>query len=78
MSREALGEQLLLPVLEGKLIRVGRDPVPQRLHIVDLILDGQIIETWRRQGQRHGHTSKDYHGERHSIRRPVYSTANAI
>jgi len=48
MSREALGEQLLLPVLKRDLIRIGRDPVPQGLHVVDLLLNGQVVEAWRR------------------------------
>ena len=29
-------------------ILVGGDPVPQRLNVIDLLLDVEFIEAWRR------------------------------
>ncbi len=50
MCREARFQELALPVRERHLLDARRDVVPQRLDVVDLLIDGQLIET----GGRHG------------------------
>jgi hypothetical protein len=39
MRREPLLQQGLLPLVQGHLVNTGRNAVPQRLYVVDLILD---------------------------------------
>jgi len=49
MCRKALIQQGLLPLLEWHLIDAGRDVVPERLHVVDLIVDRKRVEPSGRQ-----------------------------
>ncbi len=42
----------LLPFVKRYLIYAGGDVIPKRLHVVDLIFNGKIVESWRRQWQR--------------------------
>ena len=49
MRRESLLQQGLLPLVQWHLVYPGRNGVPQRLYIVDLIFDWQAFEPWRRQ-----------------------------
>lgn len=39
MRRESLLQQGLLPLVQGHLVDTGRNAVPQRLYVVDLIFD---------------------------------------
>ena len=55
MGRKPLFQEGLLPLLKRHLVRARRDPVPQRLHVLDLVLDEQGVKSWRRQGQRMWH-----------------------
>ena len=43
-------ENGLLPFVTWYLIHAGGDVIPERLDIVDLIFNGKIVESWRRQG----------------------------
>lgn len=51
MGRKALFEDGLLPLLERDMTDCRRDPIPQRLHVVDLVLDWKGVEPGRRQWQ---------------------------
>ncbi len=55
MRRKPLFQEGLLPLLKRHLVHANRDPVPQRLYILDLFVDGQGVKPWRRQGQRMWH-----------------------
>jgi hypothetical protein len=55
---EALIEDRLLPVGNRNAIGTRRDPVPQCLHVVDLIFDRQVIEAWRRNSERLRHSRR--------------------
>ena len=59
MRRKPFFENGLLPFLKWDLIDACGDAVPERLDIVDLVVDGKIVESWRRQRQRMRHDS-DY------------------
>jgi hypothetical protein len=49
MSLQALLDDPLVPVRHGKILRIGGNAVPQRLHIVELLLDRQVVESgWRK------------------------------
>jgi hypothetical protein len=56
---QALGDDLAVPVGNKDRLRRGRDSAPQRLQVVDFLVDRQVIETRRREwnGFRHGSTS---------------------
>jgi hypothetical protein len=49
MGREPLLQQSLLPLVQGHLVDTGGNAVPQRLYVLDLIFDWQVLEPWRRQ-----------------------------
>ena len=51
MGGQTFLQQNLLPFLERHSIDSGRDAVPKRLHVVDLIFDGKRVKSWRRQWQ---------------------------
>src|SRR5438034_10194001 len=51
MCRETLFQARLLPLLERYLVDIRRDVIPERLHIVDLILDRKRVEPRRRHRQ---------------------------
>lgn len=48
MCFQAFLEDLSLPFLKWQLPRLDSDPVPQALHVVDLLLDGQLVKPRRR------------------------------
>lgn len=52
-------ENGLLPFVQRYLIHAGGDVIPQRLDVIDLVLDRKIVESWRRQRQGMCHDS-DY------------------
>lgn len=56
MGGHSLPEDPTLPLRQRDLVGSGCDAVPQRLHVVDLLRDGQIVEPrrWHRQGASHG------------------------
>ena len=53
MLGQTLVQKSLLPILQRNLTGRCGDAVPERLHVVDLILDRQRVEPWRRQRLRH-------------------------
>ena len=55
MCSKALIQQGLLPLPEWYLIDVGREVVPGRWHLIDLIIDGKRIKPSGRQRQEPGH-----------------------
>ncbi len=44
MGLESFGENLPMPIWYGHIPRVGSDSIPQRLDIVDLLVDGEIVK----------------------------------
>jgi hypothetical protein len=46
--RDALLEDVTMPVGDRYLGLIRRDPVPEGLDIVDLVLDGHLVESRRR------------------------------
>ncbi len=59
MRRKPFLEDGLLPFVKRYLIHTRGDVIPERLNVVDLLIDGQVVESWRRQRQRMRHES-DY------------------
>lgn len=53
-AREPLLEDLAVPLGHGNAFRVSSDPVPQRAHVVDPLVDRQVVESGRRVGQKAG------------------------
>ena len=51
MGSQTFLQQSLLPFLERHLIDGGCDPVPQRLHVVDLLFNRERIESWGGSGK---------------------------
>ncbi len=49
MRRKPLLQQGLLPFVQWQLVDARRNGVPQRLDVVDLILNWEAVEPWRRQ-----------------------------
>jgi hypothetical protein len=45
---DALVEDFAVPIRNRNRLRCRRDPVPQRLQVVDLLVDRQLVETGRR------------------------------
>jgi len=46
--RQAFAENLTVPLRDGHLGLVRRDPIPKRLDIFDLVFDGHLVESrWR-------------------------------
>ncbi len=57
MRRKSLRENSSLPLVQRHLPDAGGDVVPQCLDVVDLILDGEIVEALGRQWQSLWHGS---------------------
>jgi hypothetical protein len=51
MCRETLFQEGLLPLLEGDLVDIRRDVIPERLHVIDLVFDRKRVEPRGRQRQ---------------------------
>ncbi len=51
MGREALGSDLAMPLGDGHLLGIGRDAIPERLDVVELLRGGKLIEARRRHGR---------------------------
>jgi cell wall assembly regulator SMI1 len=55
MRREPLRDDFSLPVGDGHSFGIGGDAIPERLHMVELLRRGKLIETRRRhRRERHG------------------------
>ena len=54
---------LPVPFGNGNLLSGRRDPVPERLHEIDLLVDREIVEPWRRSGDYLGHGKNSYDRE---------------
>jgi hypothetical protein len=52
-----------MPLRHGNLLRGCSDPVPERLHEIDLLVDREIVEPWRRSGDYLGHGENSYDQE---------------
>jgi hypothetical protein len=52
IRRKTLLQEGLLPLLERHLVDIGRDVVPERLHVVNLVFDRKRVEPRGRQRQR--------------------------
>lgn len=48
MFGETIFQKCLLPVLQRDLAGRCGDTIPERLHVVDLFLNRQRVESWRR------------------------------
>ena len=57
MRRKPFFENDVLPFMKWNLIDACGDAIPKRLDIIDLVVDGKIVESWRRQWQRTRHDS---------------------
>jgi hypothetical protein len=55
--RQASQDRFTMPFGDGHLGLIRCDPIPQRLDVFDLVLDGHLVESWRR--QRGGATHRD-------------------
>lgn len=55
MRDEALVQNFALPIRKRQLTHAHGDPVPERLHVVDLLVDGEIVESrrWHPKRMRH-------------------------
>jgi hypothetical protein len=56
VCRKPFLENGLLPFVKRYLIHTRGDVIPEGLNVIDLLIDGEIVESWRRQrqGMRHG------------------------
>jgi hypothetical protein len=63
VRRQALANDLPVPLGHGNLLRGRRDPVPERLRETDLLVDREIVEPWRRSGAYFGHGENSYDRE---------------
>jgi hypothetical protein len=52
-----------VPLRHRNLLSGCRDPVPERLYKIDLLVDREIIEPWRRSGDYLGHEENSYDQE---------------
>jgi hypothetical protein len=57
MSSQPLLQDPALPLVQRDLVCRCGDTVPQRLHVVDLLLDGQLVEPRRGHRERLAHDS---------------------
>ena len=55
MGQKPFVQEGLLPLLKWHMVHASRDPIPQRLYVLDLFVDGQCVKSWRRQRQRMWH-----------------------
>ena len=51
-------KNLTMPIGNGDLSFVRRDAIPKGLYVVDPVLDGHVIEPWRRKRRCSAHTKK--------------------
>jgi hypothetical protein len=58
MRRQPLFQELPLPVGERYLIHARGDVVPERLDVSDLLVDRELVETRRGEGQRGTHHAR--------------------
>jgi len=52
---QPLIQKLSLPIRQRSLLDVARDAIPQALHVLDLLIDTQVVESGRGKRQRLGH-----------------------
>ncbi len=76
MSSKPLFQELSLPLVQGYLVGIGRDPVPERLYVVDLVVDGKVVEPRGRHTERLRHFVEYTCGGRDQVRQPT-SAASA-
>ncbi len=55
MRSQALTDQLPLRIRDGEALLILDNSVPERPDVANLLLRRQIVETWRRDGERAGH-----------------------
>jgi hypothetical protein len=55
MGGQAFLDHPLVPLGDWEIFGMGRDAVPQRLHVVQLLLDGKFIEAGGRKWQGPSH-----------------------
>jgi hypothetical protein len=60
---QALTNDPPVPLRYRNLLRGRRDPVPERLYEIDLLLDREVVEPWRRGGDYLGHAENSYDRE---------------
>jgi hypothetical protein len=63
IRHKTLANDLSMPLRHGNLLRGCSDPVPERLHEIDLFVDREIVEPWRRSGAYLGHGKNSYDRE---------------
>ena len=47
VASQALSDDTEMPLGYRNLFRAGRDPIPEGIHVLDLILDRKVIEAGR-------------------------------
>jgi hypothetical protein len=52
---QALANDFPVPLRHRNLLRGRSNPVPERLHKIDLLIDREIVKPWRRSGAYLGH-----------------------
>ena len=63
VRRQTLANDLPVPLGHGNLFTGRRNPVPERLHKIDLLVDRKIVEPWRRSGDYPGQGENSYDRE---------------
>ena len=55
---QAFVEDFTVPIRNRNRVGAGCDSIPQRLHVVDLLFDRQVVEAGRRQWDGFGHKAR--------------------
>jgi hypothetical protein len=77
---QALANDLPVPLGHGNLLRGRSNPVPERLYEIDLFVDREVVEPWRRGRDYLGHeensSDRKYIGNQGSriVDKPVEET----
>jgi hypothetical protein len=60
VRRQALANDFPMPLRHRNLLRGRSNPVPERLHEINLFVDREIVESWRRSGAYFRHEEHSY------------------
>jgi hypothetical protein len=63
VRRQTLSNDFPVQLRHRNLLSSCRDSIPERLHEIDLLVDREIVEPWRRSGDYLGHGENSYDQE---------------